>query len=141
MTLTAAERRAKNAQVDWKAAMKDLTRHLKVVQHAIRGWTFSHPNWYVADMIVDYPPRIWVRCFLRARGKTRRTTTGVSIGRMDEPNVVQALTPTNDELREIGDFAASLETGEFTVKRLRDSDHPWVCYEVRPRYERYEVNG
>lgn len=125
---------------NWDAALARTIRHLKIVQSAARGWTFSHPQWYVRAEVEDYPPRITLRCFLRARGKTRRTITGVDIGTtLANSNTAQALTPTDDELREIGDFVASLETTEFTPRRVRDTDFPWVVYELRVDFRKYEV--
>lgn len=125
--------------VDWSAAMVATERHLATVQSAIRKFTFMHPEWSVYASAENYPPRVWVRCFLQAPAKTRRTTTGVNIGTLGEPNTVQALTPTDDELRTIGDFAGSLETVDFSPRRCRDVSTPWVEYELRTPFGRYEV--
>lgn len=129
------------AMVNWDAALARTTKHLKVVESAVRGWQFSHPQWYVVAAVEDFPPRIMIRCLLRVRGNTKRlarATVGVELGDVSTGHVVQAFSPTDSELVEIGDFIATLATTEFTPKRLWYREHPWVNYELRVDYGRYE---
>lgn len=125
--------------VNWDAANIAVTRHLPAVEKAVRRFTMVHPQWYVHVLTDNYPPRIWIRCALRARNKTRRTTTGIDIGSMNQPNFVQAFSPTDIELVEIGDFIGSLETEMFKPRRVTTAEHPWVEYELRPDFSKFEL--
>lgn len=128
--------------VNWDAANIACTRHLPTVEKAVRKFTMVHPNWYIQVLPDNYPPRIWIRCALRVRGKTRRTTTGINIGRtLADVNYVQALSPTDTELVEIGDFIGSLATEMFTPRRCKNAEHPWVEYELRPDYDKFQLEG
>lgn len=125
--------------VNWDAALRVLTHHLPAVERSVRAFTLTNPKWYVRAGVESYPPRITLCCLLRVRGKTRRVTTGVEIGSFSQPNTAQAFTPTDDELREIGDFIGGLETTEFKPRRIHDTKLPWVNYELRPDFSKYEL--
>lgn len=128
--------------IDWDAAAVATARQLKTVQRAIEEFAFTHPEWFVEASVANYPPRVWIRAFLWAPEKTRRTTTGVNVGSTAaNTNYVQALTPRDDELRVIGDMVGQLGTADFTPRRVRDADLPWVEYELRCNFEKYEVKA
>lgn len=126
--------------IDWDAAMVATTRHLKTVQTAIDAFAFTHPEWFVEASAVNYPPRVWIRCFLHARGESHRPAQNVSTGEgWRNPGYRLAFTPTDAELRTIGDFVGALETPDFAPRRVRDVDSPWVEYELRLDFGKYEV--
>lgn len=126
--------------VDWPAAMVATERHLATVQSAIHKFTFMHPEWWITASAENYPPRVWIRCLLRPPAKTRRSVLNVSTGdTWQNPKYIMAVTPTDEELRTIGDFAGSLETPDFTPIRCCGVPVPWVEYELRIPFGRYEV--
>lgn len=125
-------------KTNWDAAHRACLSHLPTVSRLVVKYSYTHPHWWVRAYVDNYPPVIRLSCFLVAPEKTRRTTTGVNTGTIGEPTRVQALTPTDEELIEIGDFIATLETADFKPRRSKYGEHPWVEYELRVDYDKFE---